>query len=329
MEIVEKAHKKDYNGLINSTIRSFPFIKHMCIIFPWNKIDDGDYFKDYANLINIYLSSSKEFEILPMKEIANTNNYLFIYSIKDSFKEHAGLVFSIDNTRNTEKLLHIAMLLEPFIKSEVQDYVIKKTFVETAVGLFKFTKEKNPSLYRHLNNVALYSFLFGSYLKLDNKSLTVLMVSGMLHDIGKIVTTNDILDGTAVQSNVDMFHLMEHILVSDPLLSSMTMFEKIAEIVKYHHERWDGRGYPNRIRGTNIPFLSRILSIVDAFDAMTSERTYRATRSPEDALREIIANKGTQFDPSLVDKFISFYHTILPLPQLDVVSILYKIVLEV
>ena len=85
--------------------------------------------------------------------------------------------------------------------------------------------------------------------------------------------------------------------------------EEIAKIVKHHHERWDGRGYPDGLKGEQIPIESRIIALSDAFDAMTSARPYRDPLSVEEALNEIMENKGTQFDPNLADVFVQMIMT--------------------
>jgi len=99
-------------------------------------------------------------------------------------------------------------------------------------------------------------------------------------------------------------HLKKHPLKGANILSAVSMFKDIVPLVKYHHERIDGRGYPFGLKGDEIPFLARIVSVADAFDAMTSDRQYRSKLNLSEAKNQIIANSGTQFDSEVVEKFL-------------------------
>ena len=125
-----------------------------------------------------------------------------------------------------------------------------------------------------------------------------------MHDIGKIIVPRSILNKTGKLTREEYEIVKRHTLKGYEILMEVDGMEEIAKIVKHHHERWDGNGYPDGLREEQIPFESRILAITDAFDAMTSARPYRAPLSVEEALKEISENGGTQFDPNLARIFV-------------------------
>ena len=105
-------------------------------------------------------------------------------------------------------------------------------------------------------------------------------------------------------SEEEYAQIRRHSELGCQILSAMSFFQEIAGIIRSHHERWDGKGYPDGLAGTQIPLESRMIAVADAFDAMTSFRAYRQSLSLDQARAELIRNKGTQFDPELVDDFI-------------------------
>ena len=137
----------------------------------------------------------------------------------------------------------------------------------------------------------------------DRQDVAEVKTAGLLHDIGKIIISETILkkEGKLTTEEYDL--MKTHSEIGFRILNSTSDMRGISNIVLNHHERWDGKGYPRGIKSDDIPFKSRIISIADAFDAMTSVRTYQETISKEEALLEIIANSGTQFDPKLVEVF--------------------------
>jgi GGDEF domain-containing protein len=122
----------------------------------------------------------------------------------------------------------------------------------------------------------------------------------MLHDIGKVTTPDTILLKPGKLSAREYALIQNHVTVSYELLSKIPMYTKLSKIVITHHERYDGTGYPNGLKGDEIPLLGRIMIIADAFDAMTTNRIYKGRMSVDDTIAEIQANSGTQFDPNIV-----------------------------
>jgi cyclic di-GMP phosphodiesterase len=171
-------------------------------------------------------------------------------------------------------------------------------------------REKDLSVVRHSERAARYALCIGQAMGLKNAQLFSLRRGGILHDLGKLSVPQSILDKpgplTADEWGVVRQHPQEghrHLLdrIEPPAL----------DIVLYHHERFDGRGYPARINGEDIPILARVFAIADAFDAMTSERTVRLPMPLGDAREEILLCAGTQFDPVLVEVFAEVFDEIV------------------
>jgi HD-GYP domain-containing protein (c-di-GMP phosphodiesterase class II) len=129
-------------------------------------------------------------------------------------------------------------------------------------------------------------------------------LAGLVHDIGKIGISNAILDKTGPLTNEEYIEIKKHSEAGHRILSSVNEFSEIAKYVLAHQERWDGRGYPQGLRGEEIPIQARLIAIADAYDAMTADRPYHNKISPLLALEEIKGCAGTQFDPHLVRVFV-------------------------
>lgn len=155
----------------------------------------------------------------------------------------------------------------------------------------------------HSENVARYASLFAENLGLDRNTIRRLFWVGMVHDVGKIYVPQHILNKNGFLTAEEYELVKIHPVKSFELLNEAGL-EEIAKIAKYHHERYDGKGYPDGLSGENIPFESRILSIVDAFDAMTTDRPYKRGVSLEKAIVEIERCSGSQFDPELAKEFV-------------------------
>ncbi len=134
-------------------------------------------------------------------------------------------------------------------------------------------------------------------------------IAGRLHDIGKVGTQERILHKPEKLTEEELNHIKEHPLIAEKILAPFEKLKSVAKVIRHHHERFDGKGYPDGLAGEDIPALSRILAIVDSYDAMTSARPYHAAMSPEDAIGEIKKNLGIQFDPEFGGIFIELFVT--------------------
>ncbi|MDD3168980.1 MAG: diguanylate cyclase, partial [Eubacteriales bacterium] len=163
---------------------------------------------------------------------------------------------------------------------------------------------KNPREKSHSQRVGMFCKLIGQAFRLQNDQIKELETAGELHDIGKIIMDEAILNKSGSLTELEWAEVRKHPETGYRLLGNANEFYKISEFVLDHHERWDGTGYPKGLRGEEIHWEARVISIADAYDAMTSERTYRKVFSEREAVEEIKKNSGIQFDPAIVKVFV-------------------------
>lgn len=156
----------------------------------------------------------------------------------------------------------------------------------------------------HTERVALYCEKIARAMKLTEAEIEIVKTAGILHDIGKIMVPASLLNKPGRLSEEEFALIRKHPETSCIILREVEEYSPLAEIVLYHHERWDGRGYPYKLQGEQIPLISRIISVADAYEAMTADRPYQKRKSKEQALQEIEDNAGRQFDPYIARLFI-------------------------
>lgn len=157
----------------------------------------------------------------------------------------------------------------------------------------------------HTEKVSEYCGEVARALQLSEKEISEIRTVGALHDIGKIAIPPDILNKPDQLSHEEWEMIKTHAATGYNILKNVDEFAAYAEAVLHHHERWDGKGYPAGLKGTDIPLYSRIVAIVDAFEAMTSQRPYQKIKTRDEAVAELTRCAGTQFDPHLVQVFIN------------------------
>lgn len=172
----------------------------------------------------------------------------------------------------------------------------------------------------HSERVALYAYALGKAAGLGDGALQTLKLASLLHDAGKIAVPREILDKPSKLSYEELLVIRQHPIYSEKIVSFISGYEELAAIAGHHHEWIDGTGYPRGIRGEEIPLLSRIITIADAFDAITSDRAYQKARSVDTALSELAKQAGTHFDPELVE--LAFDTLAKDLSNLDGFSLL-------
>ena len=168
-------------------------------------------------------------------------------------------------------------------------------------------ESKDPNTRGHSERVVNYALAMADYLNLSEKDKTLLRRAAVLHDIGKIGIPDYILNKPLPLTEEEWKTVKLHPVRGEAICSKLKFAQEILPIIRHHHERYDGTGYPDGLKGENIPFLARIVSIADTVDAITSQRTYRMARSMEYALDELRRCSGTQFDPFLAEAFIEIY----------------------
>ena len=228
----------------------------------------------------------------------------------------------------SDKFDQLLLLIESAIKSIDQMHEIKRIndeLVETnqklekaymeSIETLRYTVEaKDPYTKGHSDRVAQYSVLIGKKMGLSEEDQKTLMVGGLFHDIGKIGVPDTILRKPDKLTDEEYSEIKNHPSIGSHILAPATIFKEIIPIVKHHHEKYDGKGYPSQLEGENIPLFARIAAVADTFDAMTSKRTYRDELPLETVIAEIERCKGTQFDPQIADAFLDIlrneYHEI-------------------
>jgi diguanylate cyclase (GGDEF)-like protein/PAS domain S-box-containing protein/putative nucleotidyltransferase with HDIG domain len=165
--------------------------------------------------------------------------------------------------------------------------------------------EKSEREMMHSKRVSILSGLIASELGMHRDEISKMRIAGLVHDIGKIGTSEKVLNKPDKLDADEWMEIKKHPESGSRILASIANFSDLAHYILHHHERWDGKGYPAGIDGENIPVESRIIALADAFDAMTSDRTYRKGMTIEEAKSEIERSAGTQFDPKIVDIFLS------------------------
>ncbi len=146
----------------------------------------------------------------------------------------------------------------------------------------------------------------------DEDTLCGLEAAALLHDTGKIAVPEHILNKPGRLTASEFETMKRHAPIGAQIVASIEFPYPVAPVVRHHHENWDGTGYPDGLKGEQIPLGARILSVVDCFDALTSDRPYRGRMTAEQALRIIIDRRGTQYDPKVVDAFVACYERIMP-----------------
>ena len=197
------------------------------------------------------------------------------------------------------------------ILKKAEDHMYKKKLFEspsmrgkTINTIISTLHEKNKREEQHSHRVSTLCESMGKALGLPEDEIEELKTVGLLHDIGKIAIEENILNKPGKLTEEEWEEIKRHPEIGYRILSTVNDMSEMAEYVLAHHERWDGMGYPKGLKGEEIPLQSRIIAIADAYDAMTSERSYRNALPEEVAIEELKINAGIQFDPELIRVFI-------------------------
>ena len=219
----------------------------------------------------------------------------------------------------SDKFDQLLLLIESGIKSIKQMQEIKRINDELeetnekleqayleCVQTLRYTVEAKDTYTRgHSDRVSEFSVLIGKKLGLPEEQLKILRIGGLFHDIGKIGIPDSILQKETKLNDDEYSEIKNHPSIGAHILGAASIFKDIIPIVKHHHERYDGRGYPSGLAGENIPYLARIAAVADTFDAMTSKRSYRDALDLQYVKDEFERCKGTQFDPQIAEVFIN------------------------
>lgn len=177
---------------------------------------------------------------------------------------------------------------------------VERTYVETIMALALAVEAKDPYSAGHSKRVGFYAMQIGRVLGVDEEMLRTLNDAGVLHDIGKIGIKDEILLKTAPLTPDEQKIMEQHSIIGEAIVKPVRSLQKVMPLVRHHHERYDGKGYPAALSGEAIPLGVRILCVADAYDSMITDRPYRKRLSLEEATRELQRCAGTQFDPEVV-----------------------------
>lgn len=218
----------------------------------------------------------------------------------------------------SDKFDQLLLLIESGIKSIEQMQTIKninialedknteleKAYLDT-IGILRHTVEaKDPYTRGHSDRVSEFSVLIGQKMNLDSDTIHDLKIGGLFHDIGKIGIPDSILLKESKLNDNEYSQIKNHPTIGAHILGDAKVFENIIPIVKHHHEKFDGTGYPSGLKGSEIPLIARIASVADTFDAMTSKRTYRDSLPISVVKEELKRCSGSQFDPEIASVFL-------------------------
>ena len=182
---------------------------------------------------------------------------------------------------------------------------MRNLYLSTIQALNKTVEAKDPYTSGHANRVEKFAVDLAKAYHLPFESIQNLKTASILHDIGKIGIHDEILNKASRLTQEEYQEIMRHPAIGAEIISKVNFLSDITTIVRHHHERYDGKGYPDGLSGEDIPIEAAILMIADSYDAMTSDRPYRKAMTPEEALSELENNAGTQFHPELVKVFVS------------------------
>ena len=168
---------------------------------------------------------------------------------------------------------------------------------------------KNLYLKGHSKRVAEYSREVAGRMGMSEDDCQAVYFAGLLHDIGKIGIPNSILDKQQKLTDEEYDVIKRHCLLGSEILKSMSAVPELAQVARWHHERYDGSGYPDGLKGEEIPIFARIISVCDTYDAMSSERSYRKPLLREEIIGQLVKYRGIQFDPKVVDAMLTTLQT--------------------
>ncbi len=192
---------------------------------------------------------------------------------------------------------------EALTSLETANERLERANLSFAVALVATLDARDRYTAGHSEAVAMYARDIAAEIGWDSGEQQLVDLCGLVHDIGKIGLPPGLLEKPGALTLDERRQMEEHSAIGERILSNVEDYAEIAIIVRHHHERWDGAGYPDRLTGEGIPIISRILAVADAYDAMTSHRPYRAALPGTEARRRLRESAGSQFDPDIVEAF--------------------------
>ncbi len=275
----------------------------------------------YNSLLDQIITENTDIDIMPI--ISSTSSHHKIDELSEIETETELLknkydISSIPYVVNSEREANIFMntifstLSSKTIRNieEIENYKIgaRENLLKVLKKIIITLELKDPYTKDHSRRVSNYAKQIAINLGLPDEQVSEIEQAGWLHDIGKLAINDSVLLKPDKLNDPEFFHMRSHATLGGVLLSNLfedNEFDNIKDYARHHHERYDGRGYPDKISGDEIPLGARILCLADSFDAMTTQRSYNRPKKLEDAIFDLKTNAGGQFDPQLSEIFIN------------------------
>jgi HD-GYP domain-containing protein (c-di-GMP phosphodiesterase class II) len=224
-----------------------------------------------------------------------------VIGVLQAINKKAGGMFTQEDLENCLSFSdQVAIALE---NAQLYDE-LRETFVNTAEALAAAVEKRDPYTGGHIKRVVEYSMAIAQHMAMPLTDVEDLRLAAVLHDIGKIGIKDSVLLKQARLDHEEIAHMREHPLMGEDILVHIEQMKSVRRIMRAHHEKWDGTGYPDGLKGEQIPVHARIISIADTFDAITTDRPYRKAADWKTALEEIKRCSGREYDPLLVEAFM-------------------------
>lgn len=239
-----------------------------------------------------------EFIVKPVRPVEIEARVRLLNAVRRKHGEMEVYISALENRLNTRT--------EELLLSKER---ARAQFVDIIHALQRVLQVRHVYTEGHSRRVARTTVTLARQMGVPPEVIKTIELGAIFHDIGKIGIRDDVLNKQGKLTDVEYEHMKTHPLIAEQVLASIEGFEAIVKIVKHEHEWWDGRGYPDRLKGEQIPLGSRIISVADAWDSLVYDRAYRPALPRPRAVEEVKKFSGTQFDPAVVDAFETLTRT--------------------
>lgn len=280
-------------------------------------IHDND---EFNSLLSTIINTNPDIDVMPIIS-SNPNNPNFdeLSEIESELKllnesyDISTIPYLVNSEREADIFMNtiFSTLSNKTIRNiqEIENYKIgaRENMIKALKKIIITLELKDPYTKDHSRRVSNYAKQIAIKLGLPDEQISEIEEAGWLHDIGKLAINDTVLLKPSKLDDNEFFHMRSHAAIGGVLLNNLFEngeFDNVKAYAKHHHERYDGRGYPDRISGEDIPLGARILCLADSFDAMTTQRSYNRPKKLEDAILDLQTNSGTQFDPKVAETFI-------------------------
>ena len=268
-------------------------------------------------IVNYLMSPINGEKIVELVRQFDKELYIILMSIHKDLKPSIETMKSLDiqayfekSTRFDQLILFVQSgikYLEQMKRIKDMNLKLERYLIDFANILLNTVGAKDHFTESHSQNVSKLCVAFGKKLQLSFQEIENLRLAGLFHDIGKIGIPDSILLKQGRLTDEEYETMKLHPIMGANIFALSEVFKKLSPIIIAHHERVDGKGYPNKLSGDDIPYLAKILAICDSFDAMISKRSYKEAKNISFAINQIKECSGTQFDPKLAESFVKFY----------------------